>query len=411
MLRKSTLDVHAAQVAAAPADDPGVQASILIVLDGGAEQALRCLASIAALDAGSPEHEVVIVDDASVGLDGLLARLDGDVAVVRTPRREGFAAAATRGLHRCTGDVVVLLRGAPEVASGFLGPLVAALADPGRAAATAVTAQALDEPAVAAHAVAVRRTDVPALPAAPAGLEIAALCAQLARRGSVDPIERSAVGAPGARTGGCRRAPGEAVELTIVIPTLDAAGDRVRRCIAAAQATTEAPHEIVVVDNGAPPQGFTAPVNAGLRAARGRYAVVLNDDVELLPGWWPPLRAALDAGAAVAFPLTIDGAMRTDFAAWCFALSRETLDEFAVAEGEFLDPELVVWYQDTDLLQRLREAGRPPVLVETSTIRHGLSETVGSEDPGLRAWIAAQVRADQAAFEHRHGTAVAGAAR
>lgn len=384
-----------------------MRASILIVLDGGAEQALRCLSSVAALDAGSPEHEVVIVDDASVGLEPLLARLDGDVTLVRAPRREGFAAAATRGLPRCAGDVVVLLRGAPEVAPGFLRPLVDALADPARAAATAVTVQAVAAPPVAAHAIAVRRADVRALPPAPPGLEIAALCVQLARRGSIDAIERSAVAAPGARTGGARRAPDEDVELTIVIPTLDAAGDRLRRCVAAAQATTEAPHEIVIVDNGAPPQGFTAPVNAGLRAARGRYAVVLNDDVELLPGWWPPLRAALDAGAAVAFPTTLDGAMRTDFAAWCFALSRETLDIFGVDDGEFLDPELVVWYQDTDLLQRLRAAGRPPVLVDASTIRHGLSETVGSEDPQLRAWIAAQVRADQAAFERKHGTAVA----
>jgi len=410
-LSNSTLDAEGAQPGARPADHPGVQASILIVLDGGAEQALRCLASVAALDAGSPEHEVVIVDDASVGLEALFARVEGDVELIRTPRREGFAAAATRGLERCTGDVVVLLRGAPEVAPGFLAPLVEALADPARAAATPVTAQALGDPPVAAHAIAVRRADVDALPAAPAGLEIAAQCARLARAGGVDAIERSAVAAPGARTGGSRRAPGEDVELTIVIPTLDAAGDRVRRCVAAAQATTEAPHEIVIVDNGAPPQGFTAPVNAGLRAARGRYAVVLNDDVELLPGWWPPLRAALDAGAAVAFPLTIDGAMRTDFAAWCFALSRDTLETFAVASDEFLDPDLVVWYQDTDLLVRLREAGRPPVLVEGSTIRHGLSETVGSEDPQLRRWIAEQVRADQAAFERKHGAAVPGAAR
>jgi len=43
-------------------------------------------------------------------------------------------------------------------------------------------------------------------------------------------------------------------------------------------------YEIVLVDNGAPPQGFTGPVNSGLRAARGRYAVVMNDDVEVLPG-------------------------------------------------------------------------------------------------------------------------------
>jgi hypothetical protein len=259
--------------------------------------------------------------------------------------------------------------------------------------------------------IAVRRADVPALPAAPAGLEVAALCAELARRGSVDAIERSAVAAPGARTVGSRRTPGEEIELTIVIPTLDAASERVRRCVAAVQATTEAAHEIVVIDNGAPPQGFTAPVNAGLRAARGSYALVLNDDVELLPGWWPPLRAALDAGASVVFPMTIDGAMRHDFAAWCFALSRETLEEFAVEDGEFLDPELVVWFQDTDLLQRLRLAGRPPMLIEASTIRHGLSETVMSEDPALRAWIATQVKADQVAFEAKHGDAVAGAGR
>jgi GT2 family glycosyltransferase len=388
-----------------------VPASIVIVLDGGVEQALRCLTSVAALDAAQPEHEVVVVDDASVGLEALLARLDGDVAVVRGPRREGFAAAATRGLERCAGDVVVLLRGAPEVASDFLAPLVAALADPARAAATARTTQAPEDPPVAAHAIAVRRADVAALPLAPAGLELAALCVELARRGRVEAEPRSTVTAPGARIVGSRRAPGEPVELTIVIPTLDAASERVRRCVAAAQATTDAPHEIVIVDNGAPPQGFTAPVNAGLRAARGRYAVVLNDDVELLGGWWPPLRAALDAGAAVAFPLTVDGAMRADFAAWCFALTRQTLVEHAVADGEFLDPELVVWYQDTDLLTRLRAAGRPPGLVEGARIPHGLSETVGSEDPALRAWIAGQVRADQAAFERRHGTAVAGAAR
>jgi GT2 family glycosyltransferase len=170
------------------------------------------------------------------------------------------------------------------------------------------------------------------------------------------------------------------------------------------------PHELVIVDNGAPPQGFTAPVNAGLRAARGRYAVVCNDDVEVLPGWWGPLRETLDAGAPVAFPLTLGGAMRPDFAAWCFAVSRAALEEHAVAPGEFLHPDLVVWYQDSDLLQRLRLAGTPPVLVPESRIRHGLSETVATEDPALRAWIEGQVRRDKASFEALHGTGVAGAA-
>ncbi len=387
--------------------------SIVIVLDGAPERALRCLESIAAL-APQPEHEVVVVDDASVGLEPLLARLDGDVAIVRNPARAGFAASLANALPRCAGETVVVLRDAPRVDPGFLAPLVAALDDPDRAGATAVTAQAPADPPVAALALAVRRADLDAIggpPSAPAGLELAALCAALARRGAVDPVPASVVASAGARTGGLRRAPGEPIELSIVIPTLDAASDRVRRCIAAAQATTDCAHEIVVLDNGAPPQGFTAPVNAGLRAARGRYALVLNDDVELLPGWWPPLRDALDAGASVVFPVTIDGAMRRDFAAWCFALSRETLETFAVEPDEFLDPQLVVWYQDTDLLARLRAIGRPPVCVDASRIRHGLSETVGSEDPQLRAWIARQVAADQAAFEAKHGTGVAGAAR
>ena len=381
-----------------------MRATIVVPLDGAPEQALRCLASLSRLP-DEPAHEVVIVDDASIGLDTLLARLAGDVAVVRAPARLGFAGAAGLGAQHAHGDVIVLLRGAVEVEPDWLAPLVAALDDPTCAAAASAVRGAPDLPAVAAHAIAVRRTDLEGLggvPAAPAGLEVAALCTTLARRGSVDVVARSVVRPPGVCSGGARRLPdtGQAqIELSIVIPTLDAAADRVRRCIAAAQATTDCDHELIVIDNGAPPQGFTAPVNAGLRAARGRYMVVLNDDVELLPGWWPPLRAALDGGAAVAFPLTIDGAMRRDFAAWCFALSRATLERFSVAPGEFLDPSLVVWFQDTDLLDRLRAAGTPPVCVEAARIRHGLSETVESEDPALRAWIRQQVARDKARYE------------
>jgi GT2 family glycosyltransferase len=103
--------------------------------------------------------------------------------------------------------------------------------------------------------------------------------------------------------------------------------------------------------------------------------------------------------------------MRHDFAAWCFALTRAAIEEFGVRAGEFLDPDLVVWYQDTDLLERLRQAGRPPLHVPASRIRHGLSQTVNADDPALKAWIARRVVQDKAAFEAKHGTAVAGAAR
>jgi GT2 family glycosyltransferase len=390
-----------------------VEASIIVPLSGGVQRSLRCLQALSELPP-VPAFEVIVVDDAAPDLEGVYAMLEGDVDVVRLPRRSGFGAAAAAGIARATKDVVVLLRDAGEVQPGWLGALVAELRDPAVAAAASVdAADPATTPAVGAPALAWRRTDLPTVAAVADDLVIAAACAQLARTGEVRSVPASAVRPPGSRSAAARGAlaPGGRPELTVVIPTLDAAGDRLRRCLAAIGAATEVAHEIVVVDNGSPPQGFTAPVNAGLRAARGRHVVVCNDDVEVLPGWWEPLRDALDAGAAVVFPRTVDGAMRPDFAAWCFAVSREALDEFAVAPGEFFDPELVVWYQDTDLLQRLRLAGRPPVLVAEAAIRHGLSETVGTEDPALRDWIGRQVQRDKARFEAKHGAAVPGAAR
>jgi GT2 family glycosyltransferase len=382
-----------------------MQATIIVHLQGGPEQALRCFESLAALPP-EPEHEVIVVDDASVGLEDLLARLEGDVDIVSLDRRSGFAESVARAAERASGEVIVMLRGAPEVTHGFLAPLVHSVKSDGLAGAASVTAGDPAAHAVSAYAFAASAARLRAcggVPRVSDELAIAALCTSLAADGGrVQVAKASAVIAPGTRMGAARRAPGEDPELTVVIPTLDAASERVRACVSAIQRCTEGPYEIVLVDNGAPPQGFTAPVNSGLRAARGRYAVVMNDDVEVLPGWWPPLRDALDAGATVTFPLTVDGGKRTDFAAWCFAVSRETLEEFETAPGQFLDERFVVWYQDTDLSVRLRDAGRPPELVEGARIRHGLSETVASDDPELRAWIGRVVVRDREEFVAKH---------
>ncbi len=379
---------------------------MIVPLQGGPEQALRCFQSLATLPP-EPEHEVIVVDDASVGLDELLGRLGGDVTVITLDRRHGFAGAVNGALERAGGEVAVMLRGAPEVGHGWLGPLVDAILGGRLDGAASVTPGADCEHPVAAHAFAVAAGRLRAsggLPVVPDALAIAALCAEIAAGGGrLGTVGESTVAAPGTRIGAARRVPGEDPELTIVIPTLDAASERVRGCVAAVQRATDAAYEIVLVDNGAPPQGFTAPVNAGLRAARGRYAVVMNDDVEVLPGWWPPLREALDAGASVTFPVTVEGGMRTDFAAWCFAASRDTLEQFEVEPGEFFDPRFRVWFQDTDLLERLRSAGRPPQLVEASRIRHGLSQTVASDDPQLRAWIQAEVIRDRDNYTRKHG--------
>jgi GT2 family glycosyltransferase len=343
---------------------------------------------------------VIVVDDASADLEPLLSRLEGDVEVVRNDRRLGFAASAMRGAERAQGDVLVFIRDAASPAPGWLAPLAAALKESSVGFAASGT-----ENLVTTWSFAVRAVDLHAvgMPDVAAPLVAGALSLSLAERGlRARLVAGSSVAAPGARMGGARRPAGEEPELTIVIPTLDATTERLRACVAAVQASTEAAHEIVIVDNGCPPQGFAAPVNAGLRAARTPYVVVMNDDVEPLAGWWPPLRAAIDAGVAVACPTTVDGAMRFDFPAWCFAMGREAVAEFSHAPGEFFDPSLVLWYQDTDLLHRLREAGRPPLIVESARIRHGLSQSVGSEDPELSAWIRVQVAADRERFIAKH---------
>jgi GT2 family glycosyltransferase len=379
-----------------------MKATVVVHLQGGPEQALRCFESLSMLPP-EPQHEVIVVDDASVGLEDLLARLEGDVNVISLPQRTGFAGSIERAAREAAGDVLVLLRGAPEVSHAWLAPLVSAVTDGGLSAAASVTAGDPRAHLVSAYSLAVPRAAAQSVPRVADEHVFAALSLELGGRS--EQVPASTLIAPGTRMGAARRAPGEDPQLTIVIPTLDAASERVRACVSAIQARTEGPYDVVLLDNGAPPQGFTAPVNAGLRAARGPYAVVMNDDVEVLPGWWPPLREALDEGASVTFPVTVDGAMRNDFAAWCFAVSRETLERFEAEPGEFFDPSFRVWYQDTDLLARLRAAGSPPVCVEGSRIRHGLSETVASDDPELRAWIAAEVARDREAFLAKHPAA------
>jgi GT2 family glycosyltransferase len=376
--------------------------SIVVPLQCGPEPALRCLEGIAA-QGERPDFEVIVVDDDAPDLQPLLARLDGDVEVVCSPRRVGLAQALRLGAERARGDVIVALRDAAVPGAGWLAALAAPLGDPGIALTASVIDGDSDTPLLDARAVAVRATDVLATgwPAVADDHLVGTLAIALAQSGRRIVSVASSSVSP-ATPAAARHDPGTDPELTIVIPTLDAASARVRGCLAAIRRATPAAHEIVIVDNGSPPQGFAGPVNAGVRAARTPYVVIMNDDVEPEPGWWEPLRTTLDAGAPVAFPLTVDGAMRLDFAAWCFAISQDAIAEFGHAPGELFDPSLVIWFQDTDLLQTLRRAGRPPTLVRESTIRHGLSQTLGSPDPRLGAWVRRQVEVDKRRFEAKH---------
>jgi glycosyltransferase involved in cell wall biosynthesis len=381
-----------------------VPSTLVVHLSGEPAKAASCLRSVAALDPVA-KHETIVIDDASVGLDHLLDHLPAGSRLIRNERRQGLVGCARLGADEANGEVVVLLDGSGELEPPALGPLVAALADAKVAAAAASLPLRPDSHPVCTHALALRREDALNLRATGAepGFELAAICMEFASTGRrVVTVAGGVARDARPRESSARATLGASPEVTIVIPTLSAAAERVRECVAAVQSRTDVPHQIVLVDNGAPPQGFTAPVNAGLRAVETPYAVVMNDDVEPQSGWWPPLRDALEGGAAVVFPLTEGTWFRTDFSAWCFALSRATLDEMSHAPGEFFDPAFRVWYQDTDLLTRLRAINRPPQLVRDSRVRHGLSKTVESGDPELRAWVDNAIEEDRKAFELKH---------
>src|SRR3954470_23591681 len=152
-----------------------MKATVVVHLQGGPEQALRCFESLAMLPP-EPEHEVIVVDDASVGLEDLLARLEGDVNVIAMERRAGFAKSVERAAAEARGEVLVMLRGAPEVAHGWLAPLVESVASGRLAAAASVTVGDPGSHLVSAHALAVGRADALAMPAVPDEYVFAALC-------------------------------------------------------------------------------------------------------------------------------------------------------------------------------------------------------------------------------------------
>jgi|GEM_PF-5039715 len=197
--------------------------------------------------------------------------------------------------------------------------------------------------------------------------------------------------------------PGLDLELSIVVPTLDASSDRFQRLRRSLYEHTDVPFELIVADNGKSPQGFTGPVNSGVRACSARYVAIINDDVEVTHGWWYPLKDAMQAGAWVVFPTTL-GHMRTDFAAWCFVLDRASMSEYAYSESDLFEPAFKIWFQDSDLYLRLVRRGKPPVMVESSYIRHELSVTVNTTSPHLRQWIDHVIDEDQRRFRDKWGS-------
>lgn len=225
-------------------------------------------------------------------------------------------------------------------------------------------------------------------------------------------------------------------ELSVIVPVRDLPA-ATRRCLESVRRETSLPYEVLVVDNGsaAPTRrllaglarrwpalrvlreglndGFAASVNRGMRAARGRVLVWLNNDAVVTPEWDARLARCLDSdpAAGAAGPVTNDprcGAGRAAghrvperelprFArAWsrlydgqreevrqltgfCLALKREALERVGLLDERFAWGE-----EDDDYSFRLLQAGWKLLLARDVFVHHDGGATRSRLPRGVR---------------------------
>lgn len=191
-----------------------------------------------------------------------------------------------------------------------------------------------------------------------------------------------------------------------------------KQCLESVAAHTKARHEVIVVDNGSTDGttayarararvvrnetnlGFAKAINQGMRAARGRYLVWLNNDVVVTPGWLERLIECADRAPWIAAvgPCTNEtvGFQRVEAPAlkrprdlamfsqawalrhagqaqgvhrltgFCLLLKREAVDRVG-----FLDERFGVGtYEEFDYCLRLRQAGYDLAVARDAFVLH-----------------------------------------
>lgn len=144
-------------------------------------------------------------------------------------------------------------------------------------------------------------------------------------------------------------------------------------------------------------QGVAKAWNQGIRAARGEYIAVINNDILIDNDCFERLIKFLDSGEAdiispaftrlvmpdnwhelamkqrFAPPVLIDGAK-----GFCYIFKRELIKQLKKPkEGYFIDEQFnMLWYEDSDLWNRAREAGLKLRSASNVLIHHFESKTI-----------------------------------
>lgn len=196
-------------------------------------------------------------------------------------------------------------------------------------------------------------------------------------------------------------------------------------CLASIQRQEDRPLEVIVVDNGSTDDslplvrsrypdvrvleqrrnlGFAEGNNAGVKAARGKYVVLLNNDTEVTPGWIGGLIGQLaDPNVAVVTSRVVtDGVpekfyamngslnplgynmMRvfTDLSQVFFAGGASLMFRREEIPQPFL-PEYFLYHEDVYLSWRMRLMGRSVRMAQSSVVYHRGSQTTRKHASGI----------------------------
>ena len=82
--------------------------------------------------------------------------------------------------------------------------------------------------------------------------------------------------------------------VSIVVPTVEPASERLARCKASVRANTPGPTELIVVHDERR-RGFAATCNLGIAQAKGDFVLLLNDDTIVAEGWLSRMLDVMDA--------------------------------------------------------------------------------------------------------------------
>lgn len=168
----------------------------------------------------------------------------------------------------------------------------------------------------------------------------------------------------------------------------------VDKCIDSVKKHSE-DYELIIVDDGSPldtkflkeeadvyirhksPKGIAPGWNDGIKAAKGKYIVVINDDITARPGWLESMVEAFSIDGAMVSSCAVEHLpagtgikeCREWFPGSCFMLTKETIDKV----GYFDEDITPFYFEDADYWTRVYKSGGK--LVRNYAIQIGHAES------------------------------------